>query len=160
MSDQPVQTVCVMFQETIDWGGIPITIACEGQSVRLVVTDCCDPFPAMLRWLEAITTGVQCCSFDIDEEGTDKRFSLEQTCNGSQFSIVDKYDEPEIFIRSEVDPGQLVQAFYKGLREYACSPLYIKAHWHDKSSLLLGCNLPELKSPIIENWLSDSGADE
>ncbi len=153
MSELSVQTVCVTFQETINWGGIPITIACEGQSVGLVVTDCCDPFPAMLRWLEAITTGVQCCSFDVDEEGSDKRFSLEQTCNGSQFSIVDKYYEPEIFIRSEVDPVQLVQAFYVGLVEYARSPLYIKAHWHDKPSLHLGCNLSELKSPIIENWL-------
>jgi hypothetical protein len=155
MSKLPVQTVSVTFQETIAWGGIPITIACEGQSVHLVVTDCCDPFPSMHRWLEAITTGVQCCSFYVDEEGSDKRISLEQTCNGSQLSIVDKYYEPEIFIRSEVNPVQLVQAFYQGLREYAHSPLYIEEHWHDKSSLHLGCNLSELKSPIIENWLSE-----
>ena len=155
MSELSVQTVSVTFQETIDWGGIPITIDCEGQSVGLVFTDCCDPFPAMLRWLEAITTGVQCCSFDVDEEGSDKRFSFEQTCNDSRFLIVDKYDESEIFIRSEVNPFQLVQAFYMGLVEYARSPLYTMAHWHDKPSLHLGCNLSELKSPIVENWLSE-----
>ena len=155
MSDLSAQTVNVTFQETIDWGGIPITIGCEGQSVRLVVTDCCDPFPAMLRWLEAITTGVQCCFFDVDEEGSVKRLSLDQNCNGSQFSIVDKYYEPKIFIRSEVDHVQLVHDFYTGLKVYARSPFYIKAHWHEKTSLLLGCNLSELKSPFVENWLSE-----
>lgn len=145
----------ITFHKTIDWGGIPMTIASGHQSVHLVVTDCCDPFPAMLRWLEAITTGVQCCFFDVDEEGKDKRFSLEH----NWFSIINTYDESEVFIRAEVDPVQLVQAFYMGLIEYARSPLYIRAHWHGetladrltdiKSSLLL-LNREELRVALFE----------
>ena len=144
------QTVRVNLQETIDWGGLPITVICGDQSVHLVVTDCCDPFPAMLRWLEAITTGVLGCFFDIDEEGTDKRLTLTQYCTDSWFSIGNTYDEEELFIRSVVDPVQLVQAFYLRLKEYAQSPLYIKEHWR-----LDGCDLADLKSPMIENWLAD-----
>ena len=150
MTKLPVQTVRVAFQETIDWGGIPVTVSCGDKSVSLCAIDCCDPFPAMLRWLEAITTGVLGCYFDIDEEGTDKQLTLKQYCDDSWFSIVNTYDEEEIFIRAVVDPVQLVQAFYLGLKEYAQSPLYIKEHWE-----VSGCNLADLKSPMIVSWLAD-----
>ena len=148
MNKMLVQTVHVTFQETIDWGGVPITVVCGDQSAHLGITNCWDPFPSMLRWLEAITTGVQCCFFDIDEEGTDKQLTLKQYCDDSWFSIVNTYDEEEIFIRAVVDPVQLVQAFYLGLVEYAHSPQYISEHWE-----VSGCNLTDLKSPMIENWL-------
>jgi hypothetical protein len=133
MTKLPVQTVHVTFQKTIDWGGVPITVVSGDQSVHLGITNCWDPFPSMLRWLEAITTGVQCCFFDVDEEGKDKRFSLEQNCNCSWLSIINTFDESEIFIRAVVDPVQLVLAFYMGLKEYAHSPLYISEHWHGET---------------------------
>lgn len=148
MTKLPVQTVRVAFQETIDWGGIPVTVSCGDKSVSLCAIDCCDPVPAMLRWLEAITTGILGCYFDIDEEETDKQLTLKQYCEDSWFSIVNTYDEEEIFIRAVVDPVQLVQAFYLGLVEYAHSPQYISEHWE-----VSGCNLTDLKSPMIENWL-------
>ena len=55
-------------------GWLHMEVSTENQSVTIQMSEVFDPIPDLIKWMEAILTDVMECSFELDEEGTDKRF--------------------------------------------------------------------------------------
>ena len=110
-------------------GMIDFTVRADTKSVNVSALDHNDPFPSLVRWLEAILTGVDFCAFSVDEDSTAKRFEARHYYNGVLcFNITDYETE---LLKIEVSSQQLVTTFYRDLRNFAKSPLYIanKTNW-------------------------------
>lgn len=112
-----------------DAGWIDFNVQTEdGISVEVCASHIFDPFPQMIRWLEAILNGIPECAFIIDEEGAEKVFRVR--CNGADaqhFILSD--DVGTEFIHAVVNPMQLVSNFYMALREFAQSSKYRHCEW-------------------------------
>src|SRR5438874_185411 len=67
MSPEPVDKVSLQFNGC-DAGWIHFTVTTGHQSAGVRASWVYDPFPDLVRWMHAILTDVQECSFTIEEE--------------------------------------------------------------------------------------------
>jgi hypothetical protein len=84
------------------------------------------PFHALIRWLEAVTTGVQECAYEWDAEAEDGRMEWRRRADETGFVTVKwpwHYDAAE-GLRVMVVRKQMVAAFYQAFRSFVESPAY------------------------------------
>lgn len=91
-------------------------------------------FPSLLSWLEAIVSGVQECSFDIDEEGNEKKLSAIHHGNDTMLFKLQNYrynaeenkNYFEDLIETEVETYNFVKTFYTAFTDFYQSDKYDK----------------------------------
>lgn len=84
------------------------------------------PFPGLLAWLAALTTGVQGCRFEWECEGPSGAMGWDFNrlwVEWSSFNSVKKITE-SLRLESDADRKQLVSAFYTAFRRFVSSPEY------------------------------------
>jgi hypothetical protein len=146
MSNLP-QDICVSFDECAD-GWIYFTVSRSSQSVKLRASYVFDPFPELVAWLEAITSEVQYCAFEMHEEGTDKKFTFSRIgYDHYNITFSDCGASPEVYLSGDVDPAQLVEEFYSNLRVFGQSQAYKKDMWELKPLKSDWCSIGVLLSP-------------
>lgn len=117
-----------------DLGWIHFDVRLGRQTVTLRASDIYDPFPDLISWLEAIAVGVQCCAFQFDEEGDDKKLELSKiSWDRYDLTISQPYDPPYILLSGSVNPVQLVDEFYGKLKLFGQSPDYRKDQWETET---------------------------
>lgn len=130
---EPVHTVTLQFEDC-EAGWIRFAVIVGEQRVEISASEVFDPFPDLLRWMHAILTDVEECSFTIDEEGVEKQFVARRRCpNNLQFLIRDPAVESEEQMRAIVGRRQLIEAFYKSVQQFARSTAYRKDEWEPET---------------------------
>jgi hypothetical protein len=116
-------------------GWIHMTLGTPTQEVRICLSECFDPIPPFIRWMEALLTGVMHCGFYIDEEGTDKYIgarSRGQGCYDLRISDSDR-QEKKVFLNDTIHRRQLIETVYRGLQVFGQSPEYVEDEWAFKT---------------------------
>ena len=126
-----------------------------GSMSASVYADCVwDPFPDLLRWLEAITTGVQCCAFEWDACGPDFAFKFQRS--DQTIGHVEVVKNIDLLLGSFLAPTRhIVEGFYRSFIEFTASAGYVPEEWQEESGSWFGQDLRRLCSPRIEAWLSN-----
>lgn len=120
----------VEFAET-DYGWIYLTLTIGENSYQTRFSEVFDPLPRFKYWLEAISVGVQQCSFSFDPEGDEIKFDFESIAwNRKLFTVSYAYGEiNEFFLSDYIDRKHLVETFYCGFRDFCNSPNFNKYNW-------------------------------
>jgi hypothetical protein len=112
------------------WIRMDVTHANDTVSIRL--SHFFEPLPAFLAWLEAVSTGVEQCSFEIDEEGSMVEFKATSRGSGNvQFQIEPSYESTKLNLN--LSARELVGAMYWAFVEFSESPDYIPEEWESYS---------------------------
>ena len=120
----------------VKYGWIEFTLTLGEKSFQTRFSEVFDPIPDLKKWLEAISIGVQQCSFFFDAEGPEIRFNLERISYDREiFTVSQAYDDSEIFLSDCVDRYQLVEEFYIGLLSFRDSPSFDKREWEVEYAL-------------------------
>jgi hypothetical protein len=143
MSMVPDQ-VRVTFSEC-DAGCLFFAVETAGQSQELIASEMVDPFPAMIEWLHAITSGETFCHWGIDNEGGADSFLMARRVDGLARLLVagfqhdifqpvpvvpaqaNKYDT--LHIDALVDPMQVAEAFFTAFDAFVRGPNYHPLAW-------------------------------
>lgn len=91
----------------------------ETVSCRITSVFC--PFRSMVHWLEALTTGVQACSFEWEAEGPDGLIGWEHDGLTVKWP---HHGKDERTLRVYADRAQVVRAFYMAFRRFVDSLEY------------------------------------
>jgi len=111
------------------------------------------PFFDLIAWLEAITCNVQECAFGWDAEGPEGRLDWQRgSPDGNGFLEV-TWTPNDTKHRVMLSRHQLVAEFYNGFRAFVESPAYDLQR--DESPRAFGASLQNLRSTVIEHWLTD-----
>lgn len=104
-------------------------------SLVVTMSDCFDPLPDMLAWLEAIVIGVQHCDFRLNEEGRFTDFSAERELGKSRaYTALDVVQEnASLPFQLSLPTFELVGVFYRAFREFADSTAYVREQWEHLS---------------------------
>jgi hypothetical protein len=154
--DTKVHCISIEFADC-DAGWIHFTVKAGTHEVQIRASEVFDPFPSLIAWLESIAVGVQECSFEMEEEGPEKRFEYKKYAYQrlSRFRLTDNYQKTHL--ESLVEPKQLVSVFYEGIKIFATSPVYKKSEWEDESlweRFSKVTNPPTSREVIIRHLLS------
>jgi len=138
-----IENISLRFRDC-EAGWIHLTIAAGAQEVQVRASHVFDPFPDLIRWMEAMLTDIQACSFVIDEEGDEKELVARRQWDGKLlFTVRDPVPEGEEFFRAVVLRRQLIASIYNTLHEFARSPGCRSHEWEIETlSERLGCLLP------------------
>jgi hypothetical protein len=119
-----------------DAGWINFTVdALVVSSDVIAATHLEDPFPNMMRWLEAIADGADCASWAIPQEGTSARLIFVAEHSGwlgggsDRLIHIDEGSELYGFATVAVDRRALVQEFYRTFRQFVGGVRYIPLQW-------------------------------
>lgn len=117
--------------EGTDFGWIYLTLTIGENSYQTRFSEVYDPLPSFKRWLEAVSIGVQQCSFSFETEGEEIKFDFESiTWERKLFTVSYDYRENDEFLLSDyVDRKQLVEAFYHGFLNFSESPRFNRYYW-------------------------------
>jgi hypothetical protein len=116
--------------ESVQYGLMHFTLMLGDKSFETRFSDVYDPIPSFKKWLEAISIGVEQCSFWFDTEGKDIKFDLARVSYDKElFTVTEPYDDADIFLSDYVDRRQLVEVLYFGLLEFRNSSNFIKDEW-------------------------------
>lgn len=133
MTEQQKQNLTIKFCEC-DAGWISMLLTSGEISLKLRLSHIYDPLPDMLAWLEAIVIGVEECGFSVDEEGAFVNFSAHKQLRADDQSrvytvlnVVPQYDVPHLQVT--LPTFDLVDIFYRAIREFADSPEYVRTQW-------------------------------
>jgi hypothetical protein len=115
-------------------GWQPVSIVAGGWTANFHASALYDPFPDILKWLEAIARGDQ-GRMSVDLEGSDLELSVFTLSNSTRARIVLAFmsgemdDIHDVVLDIDVDRRQFVAAFYEALRAYADSDKYVIDEW-------------------------------
>jgi hypothetical protein len=85
-----------------------------------------------LAWLEAVSTGVEQCSFEIDEEGSMVEFKAISRGSGNvHFQLEPSYESTKLDLN--LSARELVGAMYRAFVEFSESPDYKPQEWESYS---------------------------
>ncbi len=114
----------------VDWIYLRFDAGCAHFTVR--TSSVHDPFPSLLRWLEAICIGVAEAAFTVDEEGPGVRLVCEQYPRGADALVRMSRDRDETRVFSaRVDKAQLMSAVYTAFRRFVESERYDRYRWQE-----------------------------
>jgi hypothetical protein len=145
-------------------GWLTLSLEQGMQRVEIDISDESDFFANLMKWLEALTTGVHLCGFDF--EGITGYRAFEAYGDGRpegkvRFRVGDGLDwaapEVEVFLEVRLPLRELVEQIYREVCDFSMSPSYLAKHWEAAASAGLhnGFPLRECRSPRIEEWLDE-----
>lgn len=108
------------------------TPSCE---VSIRMSDCFDPIPNFIRWMEALLTDVMHCGFGIEEEGPEKYFFATTQWNGRYQLTISESDskDAKVYLKDTIHRRQLIETIYRGLQAFGQSPEYVEDEWAYKT---------------------------
>ncbi len=120
-----------------------------------------DPIMDFKKWLEAIAIGVQQTSFDFDPEGNVIKFDFERVSwEREVFTILEPYENGEIFIKANVNRKQLVKEFYMSLINFSRSDKYKPAEWEIEYIKERLCKIMEISEDNLVNQMLEFDRNE
>ncbi len=132
-------------------GWLDVQLQVGSQICNVNFSHCFDPIPDFIAWMEALTTDVMRCGFEIDEEGSGKDLDAVRGWYGRYFLTIKKSyaDIPEVFISARVHRRQLIEAIYRGLQNFSRLEKYNPKEWAFEScgeflAKLTGSNQEEI----------------
>ncbi len=144
--------------ESVQYGLMNFTLTLGEKSFETNFSDVYDPILNFKKWLEAISIGVEQCSFWYDPEGSETKFNFERISYDKEvFTISYYYDDDEIFLSNYVDRRQIVEAFYFGLLNFRNSPKFNKYQWEGNVFSEYLTNLLEIDFETLVSDLSELG---
>ena len=116
-------------------GWIHMTLSTLTTSVSMRLSECFDPIPNFIYWMEALLTEVMCCGFVIDEEGTEKYFSARTRWKGRYLLTVTdgEFEGAEELLKAVVHRRQLIETIYRGFQHFGKSADYVAREWELKT---------------------------
>jgi hypothetical protein len=113
-------------------GWIHMDVTHASETVSISLSHVYEPLPAFLAWLEAVSTGVEQCSFEIDEEGSMVEFKATSRGSGNvQFQLEPSYESTKLDLN--LSARELVGAMYRAFVEFSESPDYKPEEWESYS---------------------------
>lgn len=106
-------------QEKHDWLCMLVRAGSAGRVSCGIASSCC-PFPSLVAWLEALTTGVPECAFNWEAEGLDGRLAWQRP----ELQLDWSHYRGTRSLRLQADRKQVVAAFYTAFRRFVESPEY------------------------------------
>ena len=104
-------------------GTIRMDVSHGSDTVSVSLSHVYEPLPAFLAWLEAVSTGVEQCSFEIDEEGSMVEFKATSLGSGNiRFQLEPSYESTTLDLN--LSARELVGAMYRAFVEFSESPDY------------------------------------
>lgn len=118
----------VAFRQRAERGDIGLTLRAGRQSVTLATSDWACPYGQIMRWLEAVVTGVDECACSFDSRGFDPMLKFERVDFQEDlgFLSVGSCWEPSrapVFA-ANVGRAQMVMALYRSFVRFTESPAY------------------------------------
>lgn len=114
----------------VRWGLFYFTLKLGDQTFETNFSDVFDPMRRFKHWLEAISIGVEQCSFAFDPEGNEIRFTFEQiSYDRAEYRVTHAWSDGDLLLSGNVDRRQLIDAFYSGFLNYDASPEYDRYQW-------------------------------
>ncbi|MGI8542638.1 MAG: hypothetical protein ACR2MD_04080 [Aridibacter sp.] len=127
-----IQKLKIDFQE-VKYGLLSFNLTLGKKNFETRFSEVFDPIIGFKKWLEAISIGVEQCSFSFDTEGLEVRFGFEQISNDREiFYAAEAYDNSEVFLCDYVDRFQVVDALYNGLLDFRNSSDFVAEEWEDE----------------------------
>jgi hypothetical protein len=102
------------------YGWINLCLAAGLQTVSISLSNVYSPFGEMLEWLKMIDRGDVPISFNIDEEGTEKKIYAYGTDDPRRifFRVIEPYDQEIVFLEGILDRKEFVSQFKTALRKF------------------------------------------
>lgn len=112
-------------------GDMETLLTVGDEQVTILFVSYCNPIPNFIAWMEALTTDVMRCGFEIDEEATDKDINAVLNWYGRYFlTIKESYsDKPQVFISTRIHRRQLIEAIYRGFQNFSRLEKYDPKEW-------------------------------
>ena len=130
-------------------GWIHMDVTHASETVSISLSHVFEPLPAFLAWLEAVSTGVEQCSFVIDEEGSLVEFKATTLNSGKvRFQITPNYESTKLDLN--LSARELVGALYRAFVEFSESPDYKPEEWE---SYLLGDAVRDHTGLSQQEWI-------
>jgi hypothetical protein len=130
-------------------GWIHMDVTHVSDTVSVNLSHVFEPLPAFLAWLEAVSTGVEQCSFVIDEEGSLVEFKATTLNSGKvRFQITPNYESTKLDLN--LSARELVGAMYRAYVEFSESPDYKPEEWE---SYLLGDAVRDHTGLSQQQWV-------
>ena len=136
-------------------GDINFSVCFDGRRAR-VYADCVwDPFQQFLRWLEAITIGVDECAWRWDACGPDFELRYFHVRDYGRVVVRKIAHAPKLaFLATQRD---IVKGLYISFVAFTRSPLYVAKEWEDfPAGGWYGTDLRKVRSPRVEQWLAET----
>ena len=140
-------TVCFSHAH-VGWIRLWISGTSYLQHITLSLSAVFDPFPSLVKWLEAIAANQLPAELEIDEEGQVKRLTVMPLEDDQVDFIIREgfVEEGEIYFRLRVDRKQLVSEFAKKL-ELMLNEYFEIEEWEHGSDLT-ALDLSRIKAMI------------
>jgi len=102
------------------YGWIDLCLTTGLQTAYISLSDAFSPFKELMEWLKMIDRGDVPISFNIDEEGTDKKMLAYGTDDPRRifFRVIEPYDQKTVFFEGIFDRKEFVSVFKKALRKF------------------------------------------
>jgi len=102
------------------YGWIDLCLTAGLHTVNISLSDVFSPFKELIEWLKMIDRGDVPISFNIDEEGTDKKIYAYGTDDPRRifFRVVEPYDQEIIFMEGIFDRKEFVSDFKTAMRKF------------------------------------------
>jgi hypothetical protein len=142
---------------TQGWVQLAITCTTYVQGAILACSNVFDPFPGLIRWLEAIAAGRLPAGCVIDEEGHEKTLRA-RSVNKDEFIFEiceqDDYaassEETPLFMHVQVNRQQFISEFIKRWDDFLATQ-YDPAQWEEYGSNLRELDLTKLRA-FVQGW--------
>jgi hypothetical protein len=111
-----------VFLDKHDWDCIPMSIEVGSRKVTVILSNVFPPLEILIAWLKQIKVGDVPVAFEVDEEGTNKKFSVFPTNDPDRvyFRVENPYaeDNESAFVDDIVDRHQLAEAFRDAISDF------------------------------------------
>lgn len=131
-------------------GWIRMDVSHGSDTVSISLSHVFEPLPAFLAWLEAVSTGVEQCSFEIDEEGSVVEFKASSLGSGNvRFQLEPSYESTKLDLN--LSARELVGAMYRSFVHFSESADYRPQEWESYS---LGDAVREHTGLTHQEWIA------
>lgn len=125
------QGLNIKFSDCAD-GWITLIICAGDKSIQISLSEVFDPAPDLLAWLEAVSTGVEKCSFRIDEEGVLTQLIAAQRHDDQVKFRVERLDVSAQHVELVLKRRELVSTIYQAFLAFSASPDYKPEAWQSR----------------------------
>ncbi len=165
LRDAPTpRALSVLLSDCLD-GWLTLSLEQGMQRVEIDIGDESDFFVNLMKWLEALTSGVHLCGFDF--EGITGYRAFEAYGDGRaegnvRFRVANGLDwaapEFEVMLEVSLPLRELVEQIHDEVRIFSMSSSYVAKHWEATASAGLhnGYPLREWRSLRIEKWVDEA----